>query len=135
VTSAVLGGQVDFGIQPLSSALRAAADGQVKILGIHAEERSDRCPDIPTMKELGFEGVVLENTSAAYAPPGTPQHIVDAYAEALRLTCEDPQFIADCEQREIFRAYLPPDELMTATLQSYEDIQPVLARLMEDVEE
>ena len=133
VLNAVLNGEVQFGLQPLSSALRSSADGNVCIVAIHAEERSDRCPDVPTLKELGYEGVVIENMDCAYAPPGTPDYIVEAYAEAIKKAFDDPEFLAWAEANNIFLHYSTPEEVQADTEQAYLDIETVLPRLMEDI--
>lgn len=133
VLNAVLGGEVQFGLQPLSSALRSAADGEVTIVAIHAEERSDRCPDVPTLKELGYDGVVIENMDCAYAPPGTPDYIVAKYAEAIKKAFDDPEFIEWAEANNVFAHYSSPEEVQAETDQAYLDIENVLPRLMEDI--
>lgn len=133
VLNAVLGNEVQFGLQPLSSALRSAADGQVVIVAIHAEERSDRCPDVPTLKELGYDGVVIENMDCAYAPPGTPENVVAAYADAIKKAFDDPEFLSWAEANNVFIHYTSPEELQAETEQAYLDIETVLPRLMEDI--
>ncbi|KZY37187.1 C4-dicarboxylate ABC transporter substrate-binding protein [Roseovarius sp. HI0049] len=81
---AVIAGEVLGGVNNLSDAFRAKEAGNVKILGVFDNERSDFLPDVPTMQEQGFD---IDNTSVNFrgimVPKGTPQPIIDKLAEVV----------------------------------------------------
>jgi len=81
---AVIAGEVLGGVNNLSDAFRAREAGNVKILGVFDLERNDFLPDVPTMKEQGFE---IDNASVNFrgvmVPKGTPQPIIDKLAEIV----------------------------------------------------
>ncbi|MCV6592350.1 MAG: tripartite tricarboxylate transporter substrate binding protein [Silicimonas sp.] len=81
---AVIAGEVLGGVNNLSDAFRAREAGNVKILGVFDLERSDFLPDVPTLKEQGFE---IDNASVNFrgvmVPKGTPQPIIDKLAEVV----------------------------------------------------
>lgn len=81
---AVIAGEVLGGVNNLSDAYRAKEAGNVKILGVFDNERSDFLPDVPTMQEQGFD---IDNTSVNFrgvmVPKGTPQPIIDKLAEVV----------------------------------------------------
>ena len=81
---AVIAGDVMGGVNNLSDAFRAAAAGNVKILGVFDLERNDFLPDVPTLKEQGFD---IDNASVNFrgvmVPKGTPQEIIDKLAATV----------------------------------------------------
>jgi tripartite-type tricarboxylate transporter receptor subunit TctC len=72
----VIAGEVLGGVNNLSDAFRAREAGNVKILGVFDLERNAFLPDVPTMKEQGFD---IDNASVNFrglmVPKGTPQPI------------------------------------------------------------
>ena len=81
---AVIAGEVLGGVNNLSDAFRAREAGSVKILGVFDLERNDFLPDVPTMKEQGFD---IDNASVNFrgimVPKGTPQAIIDKLASIV----------------------------------------------------
>lgn len=81
---AVIAGDVMGGVNNLSDAFRAAQAGNVKILGVFDLERNAFLPDVPTLKEQGFE---IDNASVNFrgvmVPKGTPQEIIDRLAATV----------------------------------------------------
>lgn len=78
---AVIASDVLGGVNNLSDAFRAREAGNVKILGVFDLERNAFLPDVPTLKELGFD---IDNASVNFrgvmVPKGTPQAIIDKLA-------------------------------------------------------
>ena len=81
---AVIAGEVMGGVNNLSDAFRAAEAGNVKILGVFDLERNEFLPDVPTMKEQGYD---IDNASVNFrgvmVPKGTPQEVIDKLAEVV----------------------------------------------------
>jgi tripartite-type tricarboxylate transporter receptor subunit TctC len=50
---------------------------KLKLMGIGAEERGAFLPDVPTFKEMGYEGVVEQGWYAMFVRSNTPKPIVD----------------------------------------------------------
>ncbi len=78
----VLGGHVDLTIMGVQEALPYYKSGQMKVLGIFGNDRVAVMPDVPTMKEQGLD-FVQEIGYWYMMPPGTPQDIVDTFADAV----------------------------------------------------
>ena len=78
---AVIAGEVLGGVNNLSDAFRAREAGNVKILGVFDLERNDFLPDVPTLKEQGFD---IDNASVNFrgvmVPKGTPQPVIERLA-------------------------------------------------------
>jgi tripartite-type tricarboxylate transporter receptor subunit TctC len=50
---------------------------KLKLMGIGAEERGTFLPDVPTFKEMGYEGVVEQGWYAMFVRSNTPKPIID----------------------------------------------------------
>jgi tripartite-type tricarboxylate transporter receptor subunit TctC len=50
--------------------------GKLRALAVASRERSSVMPELPTMAEAGFPGVVSQTDYALYAPAATPREIV-----------------------------------------------------------
>lgn len=50
---------------------------KIRLLGIGAEQRGEFLPDVPTFKELGYEGVVEQGWYALFVRSETPKEIVE----------------------------------------------------------
>ncbi len=55
----------------------------VRALAIAQDSRSQGFPDVPTTKEAGLEGLIVNASTAMYAPKGTPAAVIKALNEAL----------------------------------------------------
>ncbi len=81
---AVIAGEVLGGINNLSDAFRAQEAGNVKVLGVFDLERNAFLPDVPTLKEQGYD---IDNASVNYrgvmVPKGTPQEVIDKLAASV----------------------------------------------------
>ena len=77
--------------------------GTIKILAQSGEARSPSMTDIPTLQEVGYQGVTLESWFAAFAPLGTPPAVV------ARLNAECEKALADKAVRDaLFKAATEP---------------------------
>ncbi len=64
---ALLGGHIDM--MATSLPVEPHKSGKVKVIGVATEKRSDILPDVPTMKEQGFD-VVVPSWTAIVGPKG-----------------------------------------------------------------
>ena len=90
---AVLGGHADatFGFSP--QLLPQVAAGKMRALAVTDTKRHGDFPNVPTVKEEGFD-VVFTMWRAVAAPKGTPQFILDKLEAAFRKISEDKSFQA-----------------------------------------
>jgi tripartite-type tricarboxylate transporter receptor subunit TctC len=63
--------------------------GTLKFLAQTSAKRAPTLPDIPTLEEAGYKGLVLEAWYAAFAPSGTPPEIVAALNVAIQASLTD----------------------------------------------
>jgi len=72
-------GSVDFMFMDPTTALAQVKEGRLRALAVSTPERAPTVPDLPTMLELGYEGVDRMSWFAALLPAGTPQPIVNQW--------------------------------------------------------
>ncbi|WP_262296985.1 Bug family tripartite tricarboxylate transporter substrate binding protein [Microvirga sesbaniae] len=67
------------------AAVKSGLEGkQVRAIASSGPRRSPAMPDVPTVRESGFEGFDVTSWNALFAPKGTPQPIVDTLNKALQ---------------------------------------------------
>jgi len=89
----VIGGHIDGGVTTMGFAAALHAENQARIVGVMSTQRMDEHPDIATFGEAGFD-LDWSALLGFVAPAGTPREIMDKLTEAVRLTHEDPEFLA-----------------------------------------
>lgn len=72
--AALLGGHVDVTLAAPEEAQAQAAAGEINLLALTSDERTDLFPEVPTLKELGYD-VYLENQKGLVAPAGIPDDV------------------------------------------------------------
>jgi tripartite-type tricarboxylate transporter receptor subunit TctC len=73
----VLAGRVDLVFNSLQPFLGDVEAGTVKALAVASHERAPNAPTTPTMNEVGYPSVNLQNWFGLFAPSGTDSLIVD----------------------------------------------------------
>ncbi|MEA3154019.1 MAG: hypothetical protein QOK44_1608 [Betaproteobacteria bacterium] len=79
-----LGGHVDAMFDVLRTALPYHEAGRARILAVGSEHRSSLAPNIPTVDESGYKGIVVRTWHALLAPAATPPAIVEQLQNELR---------------------------------------------------
>lgn len=85
---AALAGEAGMLFMPAAAVMSYVQSGDFRALAVTTRERSPLAPDVPTMRELGYEGFEVVEHVAMLAPAGTPEPILRrlnaACAAALR---------------------------------------------------
>lgn len=87
---AVVGSQIDFTTQFLSSTISLVRGRRLRALVVMGSERI--LPDVPTTKELGIDAQVYQMIGLS-APLETPPVVVDRLRDTLKKVAEDPAFL------------------------------------------
>lgn len=99
--NALLGGHVDCAI--LDKKFIAQVEGQgISTLATFAGERLSVIPDVPTMKENGYD-IDSETYRVIVAPKGTPQEVKDKITETLRKVTDEAFQAKMTNMNEIYR--------------------------------
>jgi len=90
-TKAVIANEVQLFFAGIPPALPHVKSGALTALAISTPERSPAAPDVPTMIDLGYDGLVADNWHALYVRSDTPDEIVAALSAALVEVLEMPE--------------------------------------------
>jgi tripartite-type tricarboxylate transporter receptor subunit TctC len=108
--TALLGKQVDVGASHLAETHRQVANGELRRLAMFTAERTPLLPDVPTMKEKGFD-VVVDQMRFVAVPPKVPDDVAAVLAGAFREALKTPEHEKFLKDNYIERRELPGPEL------------------------
>jgi len=127
---AVIAGDVIAGVNNLSDAFRAREAGNVKILAVADLERSDFLPDVPTMKEAGFD---VDNSSVNFrgvmVPKGTDPAIIEKLAAVVPAMFENARVAKQMKAGGSPMHIMTRDEVLEMWAAREETLKDLLAGL------
>lgn len=85
----LLGGQIQMGVLSLATARENEKAGKIKLLGLISSQRSEFMPELPTLREQGFQGVDWIDGVVVFASAKTPTPILQRLRDASRKVMED----------------------------------------------
>jgi len=86
----LVGGQVDATFMNINTGLPQVRAGKLRALAITSTKRSPLLPDVPTMQELGYQGVTVYSWQAFAAPKGLPADIKSKLHDGIVAALNDP---------------------------------------------
>ena len=92
VNPAVMGGHIDAGCGNVGDTFTQHSEGEIRILGVAAEERSSFIPEILTLGEQGHNFITGASRGFAFGSDIDPL-IAEKMAKAIESVLKDPQFI------------------------------------------
>jgi tripartite-type tricarboxylate transporter receptor subunit TctC len=85
---ALLGGNVEFVSSGPSTVVQHVKAGKVRVLASWGDARHPALPDVPTLKELGYDALFSQWTGL-FVPAGTPEAVVSKLRDAARAAVQD----------------------------------------------
>jgi tripartite-type tricarboxylate transporter receptor subunit TctC len=102
--AAVLGGHA-MAFTGVGTSIPHIRDGSMRGLATYLGERIPSLPDIPTLKEMGYD-IVVESRLSIYGPPGVPNDVVKILEDAFHKAMDDNDFKKICANFEIIPSFL-----------------------------
>lgn len=96
--SQLLGGHLNLAIGSMPVFIPHVKAGKLKALAVLADRRLDDLPDVPTLKELGYNIGFTDVYFAAFVPKNTPDPIVEKLRTAIKKTTEDKEFLSSMKK-------------------------------------
>ena len=112
VIPAILGGHVDLTMMNPGEAFAQIKAGELIPLAVCSEERFAGLPDVPTMKELGYN-VVTGTWRGLAVPPKTPADVKAALTAAFEKAVKSEEFVKFMDDRRLGIRYIGGDDFMT----------------------
>jgi len=88
--AAVVGGEPPVGTGAISGPLAQVRAGKLRALAVSSGKRLATLPDVPTLGELGFQGMEDYTWIGLFLPAGTPPEIVQRLNEATNRAIQAP---------------------------------------------
>ena len=121
----VLGGHTDVTPENMSEMLPLVESKKMRVLAVTGERRFKQAPDVPTLKELGYN--IIAATGRGFAmPAGVPQEASTAMVKALKRVHESPQY-KDYSYKNMFEdRWLEGDEFREYLIKGSQEISVFL---------
>ena len=125
-STALLGGHVDASSG--SSGLQLVDAGKFRLLATYTEHRSERYPQAPTLKELGYN-VVSYSPLGIIGPKGIPKEITAKLHDVFKKAMEDTEFQAIMKKFDMSLLYLNPEDYENFFRKDSEQIGKLVQKL------
>jgi tripartite-type tricarboxylate transporter receptor subunit TctC len=102
--TAILSGTTPIGLFGLGNIISQIKANKMTALALVNNIRTPLLPDVPTLADLGYKGAPSETWYGLFAPPGTPQAIVDKLNAEVWRVFQDKDFV---EKYVISRGQVP----------------------------
>lgn len=123
--AALLGGHVDAMINTITLPHQHVQAGTVRFLAAMTEERLARYPDVPTLRELGWD-VVYYSWRGIGLPKGVPQEIKDIILDAFTKAYNNPEFQQRAQEAGYDLMYRGPEEFTRFIAEQYPMVESAL---------
>lgn len=100
-----LGKRADVVFQSITPTLPHIKAGTLIPLGVGAEQRDPELPDVPTLKEQGYD-VVTTFHLGLYGPAGLPADIVAKWDQISKKLMENPEMQKEMAKLSLFPSYM-----------------------------
>lgn len=109
-------------------ALGLAGQGEVKILAVTSDKRIDQSPDVPTVKELGYD-VIFANWRGFFGAPGISSERAMAYQAVLKEMYNTKEWEEIRQQRGWQNLYKPGKEFYAFLEEQEKTIGDIMRQL------
>ena len=108
----LVGGHIPLSADALASQLELHRAGKLRVLGVAGTRRLSWLPDVPTIKESGYDAFDRANAAyAAFVPAGTPKDVAARLETALLAAMRNPQVRAQVDRMGLEPTGLPGAEV------------------------
>jgi tripartite-type tricarboxylate transporter receptor subunit TctC len=127
-TTAVLGNHAQLWCSPPGVASPHLKSGKLRALAVTGAQRHPYFPDVPTLKELGYD-VEYYLWTAIFAPRDTPAGALKVLRDGVRRAVQEGDFKAAMDKIQVPVAYQDADEFKAWLDQDSERLAQVIKRI------
>ncbi|MDO8673225.1 MAG: tripartite tricarboxylate transporter substrate-binding protein, partial [Dehalococcoidia bacterium] len=96
---------------------------KLRVLAVTGPERDESHKEIPTLTELGFPQVKMDQMTGLFAPPGLPKDRADILIKSLQKAMADPDFKAAASKAKLTLQPLASEDFFNASKAIYATIK------------
>ena len=122
--NALLSGAITLGAVNVASGKKHLQAGTIMPLAIAADGRDKQIPDVPTLKESGYD-MTFALERGIVAPKGTPRDVIDMWAGIIKQAVDNPKLQAAMDAKGTGLRYQGPDEFRAYADKIYNDYESV----------
>lgn len=130
---AAMGGKVDASFNNVGITFKQVEEGNLKALAVMSEERLDALPDVPTLKEKGFD-VVSGSSRGVSAPAGLPPEIREKLIDAFKEISENEELLQKAEDQALNLDWQFGEDYKEY-LESFEEFEPLWEEVKDNYQE
>lgn len=127
--AALLGGHIDLETTTVSDSRAVIESGDAIPLAVLDDTRSPFFPEVPTLRELGYDVLAFQPRSY-YAPPGTPDTIINKLAGAFEELSKNENFIKEMEELFYVVRFRGPEDAFQVSENMYTDWEPIFSKYL-----
>jgi len=127
VTAALLGGHVEASADAIGKFMPHVDAGKLRVLVL--SRKFSLAPNVPTMKELGYQEDLFSSWFSLTAPAGIPEEAKKVLIPAIEKSINNPALKTKIENRGYIVDYKSPAELRKIIANDYETIRALAVRL------
>ncbi|MCL5024045.1 MAG: tripartite tricarboxylate transporter substrate binding protein [Nitrospirae bacterium] len=129
VITGLLSGTIQSGVLSWVQIQAMVKAKKLRVLAALSNSRSEEAPDVPCMKELGYENHIGLVRWMFFVPKNTPDPIVDKIDKTFKKIYDDPEFKKKADKLGVTLHYEGREEITKATAIEREEI----AKLLKDL--
>ena len=122
----VLGGQIPVSINVLGEVLPYIKAGKLRALAVTSAQRSVFLPDAPTLVELGYKDIVVQEYLGWFLPARTPPEIVNRLNAQVREGLQMPEYVKTLADNGLVPVHQSPEEFARIVKTDYARWQPIV---------
>jgi tripartite-type tricarboxylate transporter receptor subunit TctC len=125
----LVAGRIQLGGDQLSTALPHIQSGSLKPLATLSENRMKPLPDVPTVRELGFNNMELRGWNGFFAPARTPEPVLARLQKEVAAIAQNPDVQRRLSEIGAEPVGSSPSEFRQVVSDQIEKVRPLVAEL------
>lgn len=115
----LVAGRVQIFFTPMQLGIPYAKEGKLRLLATLLPTRHSLAPDIPTMREAGYPGVITPTWQAIFAPPRTPRDVAGRLASDIAQLMKQPEVRSRLDSQAFIVSSGMPDALTSTITEDF----------------
>jgi len=126
---ALLGGHIDVAAVATAGGGAMVEEGRARWLNVWTAQRLRRFPEVPTLVELGYEGMVVTSPYGLVGPAGMDSAVMRRLHDAFKRAMFDPGYVAMLARFDMENDYKGSEDYAVALQQMVAREREMLQRL------